>query len=325
MVLLLLLYAIYQNLVRKPLNRVLEQRRERTEGAVLKARADVAAAEAELRNTSRSCAKRGWRSSKLRKRDGNRRNNCGPRPWLKLARRAQQQIREAKAAIEQDMAAARTGLQAEIERLATDIIRTILKPAGAAPTVAAHNEATSSDPPGHARHLRLPSGGRLWERRIRRAEAASPANATAESSGGGESANAGVGAILANTTEQAAHTAEKWGRKLGIGPNTSFAISIAFNFLGIALICYVLVKSKVPQAFRERTASIQKSIKEAQAASADAARRLSDIEARLAKLDTEVAEIRTSAEREAAAEEERIQAGCRRRQAKGGAGGRDRN
>ena len=49
--------------------------------------------------------------------------------------RAQEQIREAKAAIEQDMAAARTGLQAEIDRLATEIIRTILKPAGAAPTV----------------------------------------------------------------------------------------------------------------------------------------------------------------------------------------------
>lgn len=132
-----------------------------------------------------------------------------------------------------------------------------------------------------------------------------PKNATAESSGGG-GANAGVGAILASTTEQAAHTAEKWGRKLGIGPNTSFAISIAFNFLGIALIVYVLVKSKVPQAFRERTAAIQKGIKEAQAASADAARRLRDIEARLARLDTEVAEIRTSAEQEAAAEEKRI-------------------
>ncbi len=44
-VLLLLLYAIYQNLVRKPLLRILQERRDRTEGAVQKARADVAAAE----------------------------------------------------------------------------------------------------------------------------------------------------------------------------------------------------------------------------------------------------------------------------------------
>jgi len=45
-VILLLLYALYTNLVGKPLKKVLEQRRERTEGAVLKARADIAAAEA---------------------------------------------------------------------------------------------------------------------------------------------------------------------------------------------------------------------------------------------------------------------------------------
>ena len=42
---LLLIYAIYQMLVRKPLERVLEKRRELTEGAVAKARADVASAE----------------------------------------------------------------------------------------------------------------------------------------------------------------------------------------------------------------------------------------------------------------------------------------
>src|SRR5664280_1780016 len=60
------------------------------------------------------------------------------------------------------------------------------------------------------------------------------------------------------------------------------------------------------QMFSDRTQAIQKGIREAQTASAEAARRLSDIEARLAKLDTEVAEIRTSAEREAAAEEQRI-------------------
>src|SRR5579862_1381833 len=45
-VLLLLLWALYEFLVRKPLERILKERRDRTEGAVLKARADVAAAEA---------------------------------------------------------------------------------------------------------------------------------------------------------------------------------------------------------------------------------------------------------------------------------------
>ena len=49
--------------------------------------------------------------------------------------RAQEQIREARTAIEQDMVAARQSLQGESERLASEIIRTILKPAGMAPAV----------------------------------------------------------------------------------------------------------------------------------------------------------------------------------------------
>ena len=73
------------------------------------------------------------------------------------------------------------------------------------------------------------------------------------------------------------------GHSVGIGPKTSYAISIAFNFIALFGFFYVLMKSRLPQAFRERTATIQKGIREAQAASADAARRLADIEARLAQ------------------------------------------
>lgn len=119
-------------------------------------------------------------------------------------------------------------------------------------------------------------------------------------------ANAGIGEILARTTESAAHTAEKWGRPLGLSPSVSYAISIAVNFAGLALFFFLLGKSKLPQAFRERTAAIQKGIKEAQAASADASMRLSQIETRLSKLDVEVGEIKALAEREAAVEEERM-------------------
>src|SRR5437660_5772945 len=42
----LLLYALYTVLVHKPLTRVLDERRARTQGAIEKARADVASAEA---------------------------------------------------------------------------------------------------------------------------------------------------------------------------------------------------------------------------------------------------------------------------------------
>jgi len=138
------------------------------------------------------------------------------------------------------------------------------------------------------------------ENRVQRVQEATQPNPEAGN------ANAGVAEILTHTTEQAAHTAEAWGRHLGLGKDASFGISLAVNFIGIVLFCWALMKSRVPQAFRERTAAIQKGIKDAQAASADAQRRLSEIEARLSKLGAEVEEIRRSADQDAAAEEERI-------------------
>src|SRR5208337_5284220 len=95
-------------------------------------------------------------------------------------------------------------------------------------------------------------------------------------------------------------------RLIKVSPETAYVISLIINFGILIFFFWMLLKAKVPQMFRDRTAIIQKGIKEAQAASAEAARRLQDVEARLAKLDTEVAEIRTSAETEAAAEEARI-------------------
>jgi F-type H+-transporting ATPase subunit b len=95
-------------------------------------------------------------------------------------------------------------------------------------------------------------------------------------------------------------------RVTGIRPEVAYWIFIVLDFAILILFFWILLKSKLPQAFRERTATIQRGIREAQAASAEASRRLSKIEARLAQLDAEVAEIRTSAENDAAAEEARI-------------------
>jgi F-type H+-transporting ATPase subunit b len=133
MVLLLLLYVIYDVVLRKPLKRVLEQRRERTEGAVQRARADVASAEAHTQEYEHKL--REARQAIYKAQEGRRQKALEARTaMLNEARaRADQQIKQAKAAIEQDMAAARTGLQAETERLAKEIIRTILKHTGRVP------------------------------------------------------------------------------------------------------------------------------------------------------------------------------------------------
>jgi F-type H+-transporting ATPase subunit b len=99
----------------------------------------------------------------------------------------------------------------------------------------------------------------------------------------------------------------RWiGRVINIGPERAYVLSLIINFGILIAFFWVLLKGKIPQMFRERTVTIQKGIHEAQAASAEASRRLQDIEARLSRLDTEVAEIRASAESQAAAEEERI-------------------
>lgn len=96
--------------------------------------------------------------------------------------------------------------------------------------------------------------------------------------------------------------------KLGISEAAEYWVLYSIDFLIIALAIGWLWKKNIPAAFRERTATIRKTMDEAQASSADANRRLGDIEGRLAKLDQEIAAMRASAESEAAAEEQRIHA-----------------
>ncbi len=94
----------------------------------------------------------------------------------------------------------------------------------------------------------------------------------------------------------------------GLSPHNAYWLAIAVNFVIIALAIGWFVKSSLPAMFRTRTQNIKKTLEEARAASDDAGRRLSDIEARLAKLDGEIAGMRSTAESEAAAEEARIRA-----------------
>jgi len=127
-----------------------------------------------------------------------------------------------------------------------------------------------------------------------------------EESGGG--ANAAIGKILEGATETAAHRAESWGRVFHLGHDTSYLVSLLLNFVTIVLLFYFLFRAKIPAMFRDRTNSIQAAIRDARAASAEATERLKGVEARLAKLDGEVAGIRAEAEKQAALEEERIRA-----------------
>ena len=130
-VLLLLLYAIYQNLLRKPLERMLEERRDRSEGAVLKARADVATAEARTQEYEQKLREARLAIYKAQEARRQQAQKLRAEALAEARQRAQEQIRAERLVVDQDMAAARAALQGEAERLASEIIRTILKPATA--------------------------------------------------------------------------------------------------------------------------------------------------------------------------------------------------
>jgi F-type H+-transporting ATPase subunit b len=132
-VFMVLLYAIYTGLVHKPLVKVLGERRSKTEGAVEKARADIAAAEA--RTAEYEQRLREARVAVFKNQEALRQQALQAREaaLAEARKKAQAQVEEARAAIEKDKAAAQTGLQAESGRLAAEIIRIVLRP-GAVPS-----------------------------------------------------------------------------------------------------------------------------------------------------------------------------------------------
>ncbi len=96
------------------------------------------------------------------------------------------------------------------------------------------------------------------------------------------------------------------GAKLGLSPVASYWLFWCLNFaIVIALVIWAM-KSKLVVAFRERTVLIRKSMDEARKASDAAMERLKSIEARLARLDNEVAQLKSQAEAEFAGEDARI-------------------
>ncbi len=94
----------------------------------------------------------------------------------------------------------------------------------------------------------------------------------------------------------------------GLSLDGAYWLAVLINFAIVAGVIAWISKKNLPAMFRNRTASIQKSLEEARKASEEANRRLSEIESRLGRLDEEISQMRAASEKEAAAEEERIRA-----------------
>jgi F-type H+-transporting ATPase subunit b len=131
-----LLYLSYRVLLHKPLEAVLEERRSRTQGAIAKAQADIVTAdgrEAEYEQRLKDARVAIYQAQESRRR---RFQEATAAALAEARAKADAMVRETPAGLEKDVAAARTGLEAESDRLAAAVIQTILKPAGGAAAAA---------------------------------------------------------------------------------------------------------------------------------------------------------------------------------------------
>ncbi len=139
--LLLLLYLLYHVLVHKPLGKVLAERRSRTEGAIEKARADIAAAEAKAtlyEEQLREAKAAIYKGQEARRQQAQQARAAAV---AEARKKADAQVKDAKAALQQDVEAAKTTLRTEVERLSNEIIRTVLSAAGAGHAPAAGGQS----------------------------------------------------------------------------------------------------------------------------------------------------------------------------------------
>jgi F-type H+-transporting ATPase subunit b len=125
-----------------------------------------------------------------------------------------------------------------------------------------------------------------------------------------ESASAAANKGEEDQSEALKHSkmVQKFGAMMGMSTDAAATTFEVLNFAVLALaIGWFLVKT-LPKTFRDRTSTIQKELVDARTATEEASARLSGVEARLAKLDGQIADMKAQAEKDAVAEEQRMRA-----------------
>ncbi|HEY3927737.1 MAG TPA: ATP synthase F0 subunit B [Candidatus Koribacter sp.] len=128
-ILLLTLYLLYHVLIHKPLQRVLAERHARTAGAVQKARTDIAAAEArtaEYEQKLREARAAIYKAQEERRKAA---DQARAHAVADARTKAEAKVAEARKGIAAESEAVQIGLRAEAERLATEIVSALLRPA----------------------------------------------------------------------------------------------------------------------------------------------------------------------------------------------------
>ncbi len=103
-------------------------------------------------------------------------------------------------------------------------------------------------------------------------------------------------------------TVRALGAKLGMNPEQAATAFTVANFAVLVLLVGWFLIRTLPKVFRDRNTTIQKHLVDARTATEEASARLNNVEARLGKLDEQIAAMRAQAEKDAAADEQRIKA-----------------
>jgi F-type H+-transporting ATPase subunit b len=299
--LFIVLVLAYRFLVYGPLTAVLAERRERTQGAVEKANAAIAAADA--RSQEYEARLRAARSEIFGVREQRmQRWNAERERAVESARQsARERVHTARAAIDAQVETARAQIEASIDQLAAQILKAIL-PADAP-------AAQGGEPP-------LKSSIRirpllLFVPLIVFAaifSAGASAQASAQSGSGHMPIVTPTSDEQGNQNNVYRHSsAVQWiAIHLHVRVETAAKIFEDLNSGVLALIIVVFLVRKLPVVYRKHREGIEAQIVDARSATEQANERLTAVEERLSRLDAEIEAIRQQAEREGAQDEVHI-------------------
>lgn len=121
-----------------------------------------------------------------------------------------------------------------------------------------------------------------------------------------------------NETDAYRHSpmVQKMGRAFGMNADQAATTFEVLNFVVLAAGLGYLAFKTLPKAFRDRNTAIQRHLVDARTATEEANARLNSVEARLGRLDAEIAGMRAHVEEETAREEQRLRASVEEETAK---------
>ena len=150
--------------------------------------------------------------------------------------------------------------------------------------------------------IALPAGLRAWERPVLAQAAGMASTPEAQSPAKDEQEQD------ENDAYRKSPMVEKLGSMMGMNKDQAAIAFEVFNFALLAIALGYGLAKFLPKAIRNRNTAIQKHLVDARTATEEARVRLSSVEERLSKLDGEIAAMRTTADQNAAGEEQRLKA-----------------